>query len=598
MKYRYAILLVRVSTYLQDYEPQIEDLKKYAKLKGFNKFKVIATKESGLIDSVKKIGINELFTFIEENPNYNVVFATEISRLGRRQSILHSIKEWFVKRRVQFYAKDTGYALLDDNGQVAIAGEVMFTLYGLMAESEINQKKHRFLRAKQMYMEKGLSISGKTLFGYERIRLESGKTTLQVHPENSKIVRMIYNWYINGIDNFQKNASIKNIALECIKRGYPKYTHSKRNVNKLLKEEGYTGFKVTNNKRKNLNFDDDARDEKYIITKNKIKYPIIIDSDTFNNVREKLKEKNISADKSTVHCTILSKTIKCNKCSSFLTANYRVVKKRNVSSYRCASRSGMRNCENKQSISMSMIDSAIWSFTKSSTSLLNEIIDTVSPDQEIEMIKSQLNELKKRKSEIASALNVLNQSINNISNVNPNSFAAIFNTIENKIITLDKEDTDLDNEITRLNILANFQTNSKFKDDLSRIAKDSKRIEKSKELIKKCINTFIESIEIVLQTSKYSILKINYKKFSIGMLSQKNRPSTFNNRFILINKSVTRNIEVFSLPLGLELSVDKKSKVSISNHKSVTLESFKIENLNEIFLSKYLRKLQYNTLKF
>ena len=41
---------------------------------------------------------------------------------------------------------------------------------------------------------------------------------------------------------------IKKITLECIKRGFPKYTHSKRNINKLLKEEGYVGEKTTNNK--------------------------------------------------------------------------------------------------------------------------------------------------------------------------------------------------------------------------------------------------------------------------------------------------------------------------------------------------------------
>ena len=44
-----AILLVRVSTMEQDYDPQIDDLKKYANSRGYTKLKIIETKESGLV---------------------------------------------------------------------------------------------------------------------------------------------------------------------------------------------------------------------------------------------------------------------------------------------------------------------------------------------------------------------------------------------------------------------------------------------------------------------------------------------------------------------------------------------------------------------
>lgn len=86
-----AILLVRVSTNIQDYEPQIDDLRKFAKSRGYTKTHIIETKESGLVDLDKKVGTNSLFFFIKEHPEYKVVFSTEISRLGRRQSVLHQI---------------------------------------------------------------------------------------------------------------------------------------------------------------------------------------------------------------------------------------------------------------------------------------------------------------------------------------------------------------------------------------------------------------------------------------------------------------------------------------------------------------------------
>jgi hypothetical protein len=177
---------------------------------------------------------------------------------------------------------------------------MMFSLYGLFAENEIQQKKDRFRRAKKSLMEQGLSISGKKLFGYKSVSTENGRTTLIVHEEHSKVVRTIFNWYINGFEIYDKNVSLKKITLECIKSGFPKYTHSKRNVNKLLKEEGYTGLKITNNKRKNPNYKDeeDNTEEPYIVSNNTIRYPVIIDSETFKIVQNRLKDNNSKADKS------------------------------------------------------------------------------------------------------------------------------------------------------------------------------------------------------------------------------------------------------------------------------------------------------------
>ena len=359
-----SILLVRVSTLLQDYEPQIEDLKKYAKTMGYTKYKIIETKESGLVDLDKKVGTHQLFTFIKENPQYRVVFTTEISRLGRRQSVLHQIKEWFVKNNIQLFVKDIGYSLLDDHGKVTMGGEMMFSMYGLFAETEIQQKKDRFRRAKQSLMELGYSISGKPLFGYERVVGEGGKNTLVLHKENSNIVRTIFNWYINGVDIYETRVSIKRIVLESIKMGFPKYTHSKRNVNKLLKEEGYTGEKITNNKRKNTEYKEGESVDMYFVTNNKIKYPVIIDKDTFNLVQQRLKDNNSRVEKSTKKTTILSKLIKCEKCGNHYGGNYRIVKGRKLDTYRCSCRNGVGITKNTQSISMSMIDSSIWSLIK------------------------------------------------------------------------------------------------------------------------------------------------------------------------------------------------------------------------------------------
>jgi hypothetical protein len=150
----------------------------------------------------------------------------------------------------------------------------MFKFFGYFAENEMKTKKERFSRARKYLMEKGISISGPVLFGYQRERTENDKNILKIDIENSKVVMNIINWYLYGYED-KLHPSIKDICLKCIKEGYPKYTHSKRNVNKLLKEKGYTGLKVTNNKRKNSDYIENKNQEKYTISNNTIKSSII-----------------------------------------------------------------------------------------------------------------------------------------------------------------------------------------------------------------------------------------------------------------------------------------------------------------------------------
>ena len=103
MEKKFAILLVRVSTLVQDYDSQIYDLKLYGNSLGFNEFHIIETKETAFADLSQKVGTNEMFKFIKNNPEYNTILTTEMSRIARRQSILHSIKEYCLQEQIQIY---------------------------------------------------------------------------------------------------------------------------------------------------------------------------------------------------------------------------------------------------------------------------------------------------------------------------------------------------------------------------------------------------------------------------------------------------------------------------------------------------------------
>lgn len=555
---KYAVLIVRVSTLGQDYEPQIDDLKKYAKSKGFTDFHIIETKESGLIDLEKRVGTNQLFSFISENPKYKVVFVTEISRLGRRQSILHQVKEWLVKNGIQLYVKDIGYSLLDENNKVSIGGDMMFSLYGLFAETEINQKKERFSRAKKSLMEQGLSISGKTLFGYKRVSLpDSKRTTLEIEEENAEKVRIIFNWYLNGIDLYEKKVSIKRINIECIKKGFPKYTHSKRNVNKLLKEKGYTGLKVTNNKRKNDNYKNEGTDEKYLVTNNTIKYPQIIDNETFDSVQERLKENNSRIDKSTKNVTILSKLIRCSKCGNHYGGNYRIFK----DSYRCNCRQSVNGITNTQSVSMSMFDSAIWCLIKIDFGTLSKVISKFNPDREVVNSKKIIFELKKKLDEIDEEINLNIQSYNDFNKYKNTSMSELFKQMKSRMDKLDKEKGKVLNEISKERLKISVK-NFGIDDSYKLIENNIKTIEESKELIKKYINFFVDSLDLILHNSRYTIIKVNYSKMIIKMKIQ---DQLLSNSQKMTVKSITNDSD---LKLNTFIILDKRNPQKIKSYKT------------------------------
>ncbi len=546
MEDKHAILLVRVSTLTQDYSAQIADLKEYAISKGYNKFHVIDTKESGLVEIEDKLGTNEMFTFHEKHPKYKTVFITEMSRLGRRQSVLHHIKEWFIKNTIQLYVKDNDYQLYK-KGKVTFEGELMFSLYSMFAEAEIKQKKDRFLRKRRELMEQGYSIGGKVLFGYERVKADNNRNTLKINDKNASYVRTIFNWYLHGIDDNIPDPSIKVIAIECMKRGYPSYTHSKRNVNKLLKEEGYTGFKTTNNKRKNPLYEKNPNEPKYLVSNYNIKYPIIIERSLFDAVQEKLKTNVSKATRDSVHTTILARLIKCPACGRSLSANYRLKQKKPKHSYRCTSRTGATPCGNTQSFSMNLLDSAVWGLVKRDLPALSKIITQINPNIEIAELETHKNNVQNEVSTLENQIVRLKKDLKRSREIKNTDMTDDIDSIYKEIDKVGGRIDNLKNELALIESKL-LLVNDEQLDIESVVMNNIDAIESSKELLKQYINYFIDSIEILNHSRENTILKVIFKEFTKPKFWEfvKSKDTLPDKRveYLYIDKRVTRQIKL------------------------------------------------------
>ncbi len=372
-----CIILTRVSTSQQDYQFQLDALYKYAKELGLNKPLIdISTKESGFRSMESKDGFKRVIEFLTEN-DCRVVLCTELSRLAREKIILEQIKEWFVSNKIQLYVKDQNFRLFNDDGEVDMSTDIIFSVYASMAQSEMREKKKRMSRGLKSLLASGYSIVGPTPFGYVKKKTEEkvhGKyrSYLDINEEQAKQVQTIFDWALHGINGDKTKCSARAIALEAVARGFDQYLTSLSNVKKCLANEGYTGSKTTHNKRKNPAYwEYGHKDEpRYIESaSHTIKYPQIISKERFDAVQKRMNSEythlaevatNVYADKSRSHVSILSKLLVCPVCGHFMTGSYRQRDDHLMSYYRCG-----QYHEQRSTYAMPLYDTAIWSFCKS-----------------------------------------------------------------------------------------------------------------------------------------------------------------------------------------------------------------------------------------
>lgn len=491
-----CILLARVSTETQTTDPQIDDLKRFAEGYGFNTFHIIQTTESGFKIFGTKEGFSQVIEIISKHPNCKTVFATEISRIARRQVVLQQIKEWFIENKIQLYIKEPLCKLLNDDGSQDTTADLIFSIFASIASSEMDAKKLRWKRAKKSLQAAGYSHTGKVLFGYTKEFDETkGKNKLVVNKEQAKQINDVLNHYISS------NVGIKDLTLYAISKGYDKYLTSKRNMNKLLKEEAYLGYKLTKNKYKNPEYwkYGDRTKDKFRYVRTEIKYPQIITQELFDKVQNKLLVNNTTSDKDKKHNSILSKLIVCPCCGKYLGGTYRIRDNKLVANYRCLSRNTIDNCDNRnKQFSMFVFDSVIWNFIKIFGGNIIQIWEKEKDNIDINSIKKEINNLKQHLNNINEDRKV-EENIYRRNKRLPNAYNEFIKAMDK----LDKEESNTLRLISRNEtILKEKSNNNSFPFE------KLQTIETNKLEIRETIRKFIDEINILYSDKRNMIISI------------------------------------------------------------------------------------------
>ena len=529
-----CILVARVSTKEQVLEegasPQMEALKKYAEELGFNPrtFKEINSVESGFLETDSKVGWNLVTDWIEKHPSYKTIICVEMSRLSRRKKVLFHIQDYLINNKIQLIIKDIDFQLLNRYGEVDLGKDIIFSLYASLAESEMRQKNERKVNALRDYKTRGVSIGGKKLFGYIRVKAdgeygEKGKKKYDIDPIQAEQVRQVFNWYAYGIDNDLTKTSAATITIECMKRGYDSYLHSKRNIQNLLKNEAYTGFKITHNKIKNKEYFNYKKKDapKYIDgTSFECKYPRIVDDVVFQLVKERLEIENThnekgadgqTRDKSSKHVNILAKILRCRFCGSYFCADYRTSKnglpKFTYRDSGARAKKELRKCEHGQTISMKMLDAAMWAFVKGMVSDITLKQREAKSESNILKVEKEIENLKKGYDEIDRIIKAQNTSFTSSSKLRSNydeaekEYFAAIKRIEKEKVNLDKEIASKYRQLEFLKNCSNDKIEEAIKSNID-------LIESSKAEVSKYIHLLVKEALVLENSIPYTILQI------------------------------------------------------------------------------------------
>ncbi len=193
-----AIILSRVSTYVQDITQQTDEVRKVCYKDGYKDkdIIVIEQKESAVkLDEEHRLSLNELkSTIIKNEGEIGCVYVYEISRIGRRAEVNYSIRNFLQEHRVQLVILKPEIRLFDENFKINEAANMTFAIFNALAENEGYLRKERVMRGVRKAQAEGRSATGNVPFGYS---VEPKTHKIIVNEEEAEIVRKLYDMYAN-----------------------------------------------------------------------------------------------------------------------------------------------------------------------------------------------------------------------------------------------------------------------------------------------------------------------------------------------------------------------------------------------------------------
>lgn len=186
-----TVIYTRVSTNVQDYQRQIEELQQFASSHDWNVLQVFSEKVSGVKKNEERQELSKMLDYINNN-QVDKVLVWELSRLGRNTlEVLKSI-DVLNSMGVSLFIKNYGIETLDAEGKPNVMAQFLVTILAEVARMERSTIKERMNS------------------GYKKYRADGGKVGRKHgYKKNSDMLR---EEYADVFRLLKKGLSLRNIA--------------------------------------------------------------------------------------------------------------------------------------------------------------------------------------------------------------------------------------------------------------------------------------------------------------------------------------------------------------------------------------------------
>ena len=186
-----VVIFARVSTNIQDYERQVNELTAVANLNNWNVAATFCEKISGAKKNAERKELSKMIDYVRTN-NINMVLVTELSRLGRDTLQVLEVIEQFNKLGISLFIQNYHIETLNDNGTINTMSQFLITILAEVARMERKTIRERVESGYKNYRANGGKVGRKE--GYR-------KSDIDMREQYAEEIRLL-----------RKGISLRNIS--------------------------------------------------------------------------------------------------------------------------------------------------------------------------------------------------------------------------------------------------------------------------------------------------------------------------------------------------------------------------------------------------
>ncbi|MCR5238966.1 MAG: recombinase family protein [Prevotella sp.] len=160
-----VVIFARVSTSVQDYERQVNELTAIAQRNAWSVDATFCEKISGAKKNAERKELSRMVEYVQAR-NINKVAVTELSRLGRDTLQVLEVIEQFNKLGISLYIQNYGIETLTENGEVNPMSQFLITILAEVARMERKTIRERVESGYKNYRANGGKVGRKE--GYRK----------------------------------------------------------------------------------------------------------------------------------------------------------------------------------------------------------------------------------------------------------------------------------------------------------------------------------------------------------------------------------------------------------------------------------------------